>query len=535
MAMSVVPPPTSTSATPSSFSSSVSTDSLAASCSTTVSATVTPAMFTHATMFCVELWLPVTMWTLTSRRAPVMPTGAPIPSCSSTTKSCGSTCRISRPVGSETALAASMARRTSSRVISRFLPATAMTPRLLKPLTCGPDSARWTESISTPAISSASSIAFLIEPTAASRLTTTPRRMPRDSATPMPTRYRSLRPTLPPSRVLSHAGVSPLTPFRPARPGRRLSRTHPRARCWPHVDALVESQVHVVRLRRAFTQCRSQFDVRHLPGDLGPAPDRRNDARRQLRPRGIRRGAVAGRDRQAVDDRQVEIRVLRAILIDDHTALVDEIQVLTQPAHADWLAFGDHHVDCRRQRPPQRGVADPGRRHQPPAPRVEVGPEQAFAAQSVEHRQDLALRQPLIAVNDDSIDLQHAKLGHYRAASGEDQNQDDQHENGHRHRPHERALRFPAARRLDMQAAEPPIRWRGDAAHARTPFSFSRASTSFAGSEPIEPAPSVSTTSPVRARRATIGTMSSTRRATSTGRPESRRMTSASASRVKPS
>ena len=221
--MSVVPPPMSTSATPSSFSSSVSTDSLAASCSTSVSATVTPARFTHATMFCVELWLPVTMWTLTSSRAPVIPTGAPMPSCSSTTKSCGSTWRISRPVGSDTALAASIARRTSSRVISRFLPATAITPRLLNPLMCGPDSARCTESISTPAISSASSIAFLIESTAASRFTTTPRRMPRDSATPSPTmsspspssispttavtfdvptssptRYRSFRATLPP-------------------------------------------------------------------------------------------------------------------------------------------------------------------------------------------------------------------------------------------------------------------------------------------------------------------------------------------------
>ena len=68
-----------------------------------------------------------------------MPTGAPMPSWSSTTKSWGSTCRISRPVGSATALAASIARRTSSRVISRFLPATAMTPRLLKPLMCGPE------------------------------------------------------------------------------------------------------------------------------------------------------------------------------------------------------------------------------------------------------------------------------------------------------------------------------------------------------------------------------------------------------------
>ena len=92
-------------------------------------------------MFCVDEALPVTMWTLTSSRAPVMPTGAPMPSCSSTTKSCGSTCRISRPLGSATALAASMARRTSSRVISRFLPATATTPRLLKALTCAPDSA----------------------------------------------------------------------------------------------------------------------------------------------------------------------------------------------------------------------------------------------------------------------------------------------------------------------------------------------------------------------------------------------------------
>ena len=90
-------------------------------------------------MFCVDEALPVTTWTFTSRRVPVMPTGAPMPSCSSTTKSCGSTCRISRPLGSATAFAASIARRTSSRVISRFFPATATTPRLLNALTCAPD------------------------------------------------------------------------------------------------------------------------------------------------------------------------------------------------------------------------------------------------------------------------------------------------------------------------------------------------------------------------------------------------------------
>ena len=126
------------------------------------------------------------MCTFTSSRAPVRPTGAPMPSCSSTTKSCGSTWRISRPAGSDTARAASIARRTSSRVTSRFLPATATTPRLLKPLMCGPLMPRCTESISTPAISSASSIDFLIDSTAASRLTTTPRFSPFDSAEPMP-------------------------------------------------------------------------------------------------------------------------------------------------------------------------------------------------------------------------------------------------------------------------------------------------------------------------------------------------------------
>ena len=68
-----MPPPMSTSATPSSFSSGVSTASAAASCSITVSTTVTPARFTHATMFCVDDTAPVTTCTLTSSRAPVMP------------------------------------------------------------------------------------------------------------------------------------------------------------------------------------------------------------------------------------------------------------------------------------------------------------------------------------------------------------------------------------------------------------------------------------------------------------------------------
>ena len=214
-----------------------------------------------------------------------------MPSCSSTTKSCGSTCRISRPVGSATALAASIARRTSSRVISRFLPATAITPRLLNPLMCGPDSARWTESISMPAISSASSIAFLIDSTAASRLTTTPRLMPRDSATPMPTMsrlpssrlspttqqtvdvptsspttYRSLRATrYSPRRRRGRRSCAPDLAVVSATVASSRSAAGPRLR--PDVHALVEPQVDVVDVRHALAQRRRQVEVRLQPLD----------------------------------------------------------------------------------------------------------------------------------------------------------------------------------------------------------------------------------------------------------------------------
>ncbi len=222
MAKSVVPPPMSTRATPSSFSSFVKTASLAAICPSTVSNTATPARLTHPTLFCVDDALPVMMWTFTSSLAPVMPMGAPIPSCSSTTKSCGRTCRISRPFGSATALAASTARPTSSLEISRFFPATATTPRLLKPLICAPDSPKCTESISTPATCSASSMAFLTDSTAASRFTTTPRRIPCASATPIPIM------SSPPSSIISPtmAVIFDVPTSRPTR-YRSLRATHP--------------------------------------------------------------------------------------------------------------------------------------------------------------------------------------------------------------------------------------------------------------------------------------------------------------------
>ncbi len=87
MARSVVPPPTSTSATPSSFSSAVSTASAAAICSSTISATSMPARLTQLVMLLSVGIAPVTMWTLASRREPFIPTGSRMPSWSSRMKS----------------------------------------------------------------------------------------------------------------------------------------------------------------------------------------------------------------------------------------------------------------------------------------------------------------------------------------------------------------------------------------------------------------------------------------------------------------
>src|SRR5688572_15800424 len=120
---------------------------------------------------------------------------------------------------------------------------------------CGPDSDRWTESISTPAISSASSIAFLIESTAASRLTTAPRLIPRDSATPIPTMSR-----LPSSM---HSPTTAQTFEVPtSSPTRyRSLRATPPPFCRPDVHALAEAQVHVVDVGHALAKRRREIQI----------------------------------------------------------------------------------------------------------------------------------------------------------------------------------------------------------------------------------------------------------------------------------
>ena len=130
-AMSVVPPPMSTSATPTSFSSWVSVASADASGSSTKSATLSPVRLQHLMTFWAAATAPVTTCTLASSRTPAMPRGSTIPPWPSRANSWGSTWSTSRSMGMATALAASMTRSTSASVTSLFL--TATTPWLLNP------------------------------------------------------------------------------------------------------------------------------------------------------------------------------------------------------------------------------------------------------------------------------------------------------------------------------------------------------------------------------------------------------------------
>ena len=158
-------------------------------------------------------------------------------------------------------------------MISRLLPATAITPRLLNPLMCGPPSTRCTASISTPAISSASSTAFLIDSTAASRLvdrrrggcrSTRPRRCRRcRGRPPRAARRRWRRPSR--CRRRGRPRIVPSVPRMlltlPDGGARGYRHPVPPRDSRPHVHAAVDTQVHRV-------------DVRHPRVQrLGPAPD----------------------------------------------------------------------------------------------------------------------------------------------------------------------------------------------------------------------------------------------------------------------
>src|SRR5579885_443685 len=181
---SVVPPPISSKQTPRSRSSCVRQDSADASGSRTVSLMRMPALLAAVTRFWVAATEDVTTGIFASSREPTMPTASRMPSWASTINSCGRTCRISRSSGSEMLRAASTARRTSSRSISRARKPNEIPPRLFTPRTWLPATPIRADSTGTLATPSASSTARRMELTVASRLTMRPLRSPLDSAAP---------------------------------------------------------------------------------------------------------------------------------------------------------------------------------------------------------------------------------------------------------------------------------------------------------------------------------------------------------------
>ena len=126
IARSVVPPPKSTIATPSSRSSSVSTASLEASGCRMMPITSSSARSTLLTRFWIAVTAPVMMCTLTFRCAPDMASGSRIPSCWSRMKPRGRTCSTRwSGVTMAAARAALIERVMSLRTTSPLLTTTA--------------------------------------------------------------------------------------------------------------------------------------------------------------------------------------------------------------------------------------------------------------------------------------------------------------------------------------------------------------------------------------------------------------------------
>src|SRR5271168_4934918 len=291
---SVVPPPISSRQQPMSRSSCVRQDSAAASGSSTVSLIKMPALFAAVTRFCVAATEEVTRCTLASRRWPTMPMASRIPSCASTINSCGKTCSTSRSSGSEILREVSMARRTSSRSISRARLPRVIPPRLFTPLTWLPATPISADSTGTLATLSASSTARRIELTVESRLTIKPLRKPLDSAAPSaknrtccssisamstqvfvlpissPTRYLSFLAT-PCSRALIH-DAKPIS--RNTIPRRSLRPRHGNSRAGVRIDhhlprILQINGTHTPRIGLPLRKILHQHAI--FAGELAPA------------------------------------------------------------------------------------------------------------------------------------------------------------------------------------------------------------------------------------------------------------------------
>ena len=156
-------------------------------------------------------------------------------------------------------------------------------------------------------------------------------------------------------------------------------------------------------------------------------------------------------------------------------------------------------LDRRRQRAPERRVAHPRRREQPPAPDVEVGPQQALAAQAARAR---ASTSPFDSRSFPRttmwLDLQHARVRDAVAPLDGDDPQRDHDATPTPAAVGRDAAPAAAARRAGLTCARRNRRSAGAATgtHVRASAPVRAPRRSRSATPPIEPAPSVITTSP---------------------------------------
>ena len=122
---------------------------------------------------------------------------------------------------------------------------------------------------------------------------------------------------------------------------------------------------------------------------------------------------------QPVDDRKIELGILRPELVDQRACGIDEVERVPQAAEADRPPLGHEHFDGGRQHAPHSNVGDPRGLHEAAAVARQIRGEDVRPAQSVDDRLDLAARDPYVSVHADPPDLQGGSVQHeVRAAVG---------------------------------------------------------------------------------------------------------------------
>ena len=207
------------------------------------------------------------------------------------------------------------------------------------------------------------------------------------------------------------------------------------------------------------------------------------------------------------------------VLVDHASVLVDEEQLAVHPGRRGWPSLHDRDLDGPGHHATQARIGHPRRREHARPPLLQVRAQQVLALQAVHEREHLADREPIGPPDREPCDRERrGRQGPVADREDGERGEDARREpdRAPRHAPVPRA----PAHDLRLRPAEPAIpggrgcqhRRARAAAHDRppvTPAGPRRAARIRSPTVPIEPAPSVITRSPGRARVATASGIAS--------------------------